>query len=58
MYLVCYYGGGVSGLGFVFFVREVKVKSNGEMGVLVFDCWGYGMLFLSVKCECKLMLNW
>lgn len=41
-YLVCHHGGGASGLGFAPLAREVKVKSNGEMGVLAFDCRGHG----------------
>ncbi|OWT37308.1 protein phosphatase methylesterase 1 [Cryptococcus neoformans] len=41
-YLVCHHGGGASGLGFAPLAREVKAKSNGEMGVLAFDCRGHG----------------
>lgn len=56
-YLVCHHGGGASGLGFAPLAREVKAKSNGEMGVLAFDCRGHGMPFSSSKRERKLMPN-
>ncbi|OCF40785.1 protein phosphatase methylesterase 1 [Kwoniella heveanensis CBS 569] len=41
-YLVCHHGGGASGLSFAALAREVKSKSDGEMGVLAFDCRGHG----------------
>jgi protein phosphatase methylesterase 1 len=41
-YLVCHHGAGAGGLSFAALAKEIKKKSNGELGVLAFDCRGHG----------------
>jgi protein phosphatase methylesterase 1 len=41
-YLICHHGGGSSALSFAALAKEVKVKSNGELGLLAYDCRGHG----------------
>lgn len=46
-YLVCHHGGGAGGLSFAALAKEVKTKSNGELGVLAYDCRAHGESVLS-----------
>jgi len=41
-YLICHHGGGSSALSFAALAKEIKAKSNGELGVLTYDCRGHG----------------
>jgi protein phosphatase methylesterase 1 len=41
-YLLCHHGAGSGGLSFAALAKEVKDKSNGELGVLTYDCRGHG----------------
>ncbi|WWC91573.1 uncharacterized protein L201_006519 [Kwoniella dendrophila CBS 6074] len=41
-YLICHHGAGASGLSFAALAKQVTQQSNGELGVLAFDCRGHG----------------
>lgn len=41
--IVCHHGAGWSALTFAHFSKEVKSSSQGECGILAFDCRGHGM---------------
>lgn len=41
-YLICHHGGGASALSFAALAKDVKSKSQGELGVLAYDCRGHG----------------
>lgn len=41
-YLICHHGGGSSALSFAALAKEIKAKSEGELGVLAYDCRGHG----------------
>jgi protein phosphatase methylesterase 1 len=47
-YLICHHGGGSSALSFAALAKEIKAKSNGELGVLAYDCRGHGTCFTCV----------
>jgi len=40
--LVCHHGGGASGLSFAALAKAVTERSEGELGVMSFDCRGHG----------------
>lgn len=40
--LVCHHGAGSGGLSFAALAKEIKAKSNAELGLLAYDCRGHG----------------
>lgn len=52
-YLVCHHGGGASGLSFAALAKAVKESSNGELGVLAFDCRGHGGCIVAIVVICQ-----
>lgn len=46
--LVCHHGAGSSGTTFSALAKEVREKSNGELGVLAFDARGHGKFLLRI----------
>lgn len=40
--LVCHHGAGFGALSFALLAREVTQRTNGELGVLAYDCRGHG----------------
>ncbi|WVQ67143.1 uncharacterized protein L199_005338 [Kwoniella botswanensis] len=41
-YLICHHGAGASALSFAALAKHVRESSNGELGVLAFDCRNHG----------------
>ncbi|WVW86010.1 hypothetical protein I302_108048 [Kwoniella bestiolae CBS 10118] len=41
-YLICHHGAGASGLSFAALAKHIRESSNGELGVVSFDCRGHG----------------
>ncbi|WVQ81692.1 protein phosphatase methylesterase 1 [Cryptococcus sp. DSM 104549] len=56
-YLVCHHGAGSGGLSFAPLAKEVTRRSNGELGVLSFDCRGHGKTTTSGPREAELDLS-
>lgn len=42
--MICHHGAGYSGLSFALLAKEIEKASDGECGVLAFDCRGHGTL--------------
>ncbi|WWC71875.1 uncharacterized protein I206_105834 [Kwoniella pini CBS 10737] len=55
-YLICHHGAGASGLSFAALAKYITASSNGELGVLAFDCRGHGKTKTSTSSETDLSL--